>query len=267
MAQAVASPILQLIRQLAEDESVRQSSDRQLLQQFSDHQSEGAFAALLRRHGPMVLDVCRGVLSDEAAAEDAFQATFLILACKAVSIRKTESVGNWLHGVAYRTALKARAQSATRQRNESRAPTRTVAEPDDLAWREVKEIPHEELTGIAERYRVPLVACYLGGKTQDEAAAQLGMAKSTLKTRLEQGRALLRGRLVRRGLGPAAVLLAAARPAATSASPHTCREGGPARVLEDADRQEVSDQPEVRGPIPVNRVAPVGSGRRPARRA
>jgi cytochrome c peroxidase len=218
MTQTVSNSILQSIRRLVEDESVRQLSDRHLLQQFSDHRDEAAFGTLLRRHGPMVLNVCRGVLSNEADAEDAFQATFLILARKAASIRKTDSVGSWLHGVAYRTALKAREQSSTRQKCEGHAPARTVAEPDDLTWREAQQILHEELTGLAERYRVPLVACYLEGKTQDEAAAQLRVAKSTLKERLERGRSLLRARLVRRGLGPAAVLLAAAWPAATASA-------------------------------------------------
>src|SRR5262245_4986931 len=99
MAKAVSHPILQLIRRVVEDQGVRHLSDRHLLQQFSDRRDEAAFGTLLRRHGPMVLDVCRGVLGNEADAEDAFQATFLILARKAESIRKTESVGSWLHGV------------------------------------------------------------------------------------------------------------------------------------------------------------------------
>src|SRR5262245_9298105 len=126
MAKAASSPILQSIRRLVFDESARQLSDQRLLRQFSDHRDEAAFGTLLSRHGPMVLDVCRGVLSNDAEAEDAFQATFLILARKAGSIRKTESVGSWLHGVAYRTALKARSHSAARRRNESRVPTRAV---------------------------------------------------------------------------------------------------------------------------------------------
>ena len=188
MAEAEYSLILRSIRRLVEDESVRQQSDQHLLRQFSDHRDEAAFGMLLRRHGPMVLDVCRGVFGNDADAEDAFQATFLILTRKAASIRKTGSLGSWLHGVAYRTALKARARSVTRQRNEARAPVRAVTEPDDLTWREMQEILHEELNGLAERYRAPLVACYLEGKTQDQAAAQLGLAKSTLKERLERGR-------------------------------------------------------------------------------
>jgi cytochrome c peroxidase len=218
MVQAVSSPILQLLRRLVEDESVRELSDQLLLQQFIDHQDEAAFGTLLRRHGPMVLDVCRGVFGNDADAEDVFQATFLVLARKAASIRMSASVGSWLHGIAYRTALKVRAQSATRQKIEARAPARSLSTPDDLTWREMQEILHQELTGLTERYRVPLVACYLEGKTQDEAAAQLGLAKSTLKERLERGRSLLRARLVRRGLGPAAVLLASAWPSAASSA-------------------------------------------------
>jgi cytochrome c peroxidase len=218
MAKAVSSPILHLIRRVVEDERARQLSDQVLLQQFKEQRDEAAFGTLLYRHGPMVLDVCRGVLHNEADAEDAFQATFLILARKAWSIRKGASVGSWLHGVAHRTALKARAKSSAREKNEARAPVAPASDPDDLAWREVQQVLHEELAGLAERYRAPLVACYLEGKTQEEAAAQLGLAKSTLKERMERGRSLLRARLVRRGLGPAALLAAAAWPAAGSAS-------------------------------------------------
>lgn len=218
MGKAVSNPILQMIRRVTQDPNVLQLSDCDLLLQFRNQQDEAAFHTLLHRHGPMVLEVCRGVLGNEADVEDAFQATFLILARKAASIRKTASLGSWLHGVAHRTALKARLQSATRQKNEVHAPVRVITEPDDLTWREVRQVLHEELTRLAERYRGPLVACYLAGKTQDEAAAQLGVAKSTLKERLEHGRSLLRARLVQRGLGPAAILIAAAWPSAAFAS-------------------------------------------------
>src|SRR5262249_55395079 len=152
MGKAVSSPILQLIRRVVKDESMGQVPDHILLQQFKAQGDEAAFATLLYRHGPMVLGVCRSVLPNEADAEDAFQATFLILARKAGSIRKSASVGSWLHGVAHRTALKARAQSATREKIEARAPSPPVAKPDDLAWREVQQLLHEELTGLAERY-------------------------------------------------------------------------------------------------------------------
>src|SRR6516225_6249681 len=156
MAKAVSSPILQLIRQVALDPRVRELSDHDLLERFNGQRDEAVFHALLLRHGPMVLEVCRGVLGNEADAEDAFQAAFLILARKAASIRKTTSVGSWLHGVAYRTALKARAQSAARQKTEARAPARSGSEPGDLTWREAQQVVHEELAGLAERYRVPL---------------------------------------------------------------------------------------------------------------
>jgi RNA polymerase sigma factor (sigma-70 family) len=198
-----------VILRAVEDPEVREASDRDLLRRFSERRDAPAFHALLRRHGPMVLDVCRGVLGNEANAEDAFQATFLILARKAASIRKAASVGSWLHRVAYRTALQARAQEATRKKAEAHAPARHMAEPDDMTWREVREALHQELTRLPERYRVALVLCYLESKTQDQAAAQLGLAKSTLKVRLERGKELLRARLVRRGLGPAALLVAA----------------------------------------------------------
>jgi cytochrome c peroxidase len=218
MAKAVSSPILQLIHRFVEDKSERQLSDHYLLEQFSNQRDEAAFGTLLRRHGGMVLDVCRSVLGNEADVEDVFQATFLVLARKAGSIRKTGSVGSWLHGVAFRTAMKVRLQSTTRQKNEALAPLRTTTELDDLTWREVRQVLHEELTGLAERYRVPLVACYLEGKTQNEAAAQLGLAKSTLKERLERGRTLLQARLVRRGLGPLAVVAVVAWPLADASA-------------------------------------------------
>src|SRR5262249_20161762 len=123
----------------------------------------------------------------------------------------------WLHGVANRTALKARAQSATREKNEGQAAARPVSKPDDLAWREVQQILHEELAGPAGPERDPPLACVLPGETQTEAPAQLGVAVSTLKERMERGRSLLRAQLVRRGLRPAAILAGAAWPAAASA--------------------------------------------------
>src|SRR5262249_40693696 len=218
MTRAVSSPILQLIRRVVKDERLRQLPDHLLLQQFCQQRDEAAFTTLLYRYGSMVLGVCRSVLPNEADAEDAFQATFLVLARKAASIRKTAAVGSWLHGVAHRAALKARARSAATEKNEARAPARPVTRTDDLAWREVQQLLHAELAGLTDRYRDPLVACYLQGKTQEEAAAQLGVAISTLKERMERGRAQLRARLVRRGLGPAAVLAVATWPAAACAT-------------------------------------------------
>jgi RNA polymerase sigma factor (sigma-70 family) len=219
MAKTVSSPILQLIRRAYTDPRVTDSPDQGLLQRFLGERNEAAFEALLRRHGPMVLDVCRGVLGNDADAEDAFQATFLILARQAESIRKAASLASWLHGVAYRTALRARADSARRHRHEVGAPLRsTTTDPDELTWREVRQAVHEELARLPERHRAALVLCYLQGQAQDEAAAQLGLPKGTLKGHLERGRALLRVRLVRRGLAPGAVLALGAWPAATGAA-------------------------------------------------
>ena len=217
MVKAAASPTLELIRRAVEDQRVRELPDQELLQRFHAQQDQVAFHAVLRRHGPMVLDVCRGVLGNEADAEDAFQATFLILAGKAGSIRKSASLGSWLHGVAYRTALKARARSVARQKHEACLPGQ-ASEPHDLSWREVRQAIHEEVCGLPERYRTPLVLCYLEGATQEAAAIQLKLAKSTLRERLERGRTFLRTRLLRRGLGPAALLVAAVWPAANASA-------------------------------------------------
>src|SRR5262245_50232058 len=132
MAKPASSAILQLIRRVLVDPRLRTSPDQELLHRFLGEQDEAAFEALLRRHGPMVLDVCRGVLANEADAEDAFQATFLVLARKAGSIRKTATLASWLHGVAYRTALKARAESTQRWKHQAHVPEREASGPDSL---------------------------------------------------------------------------------------------------------------------------------------
>jgi RNA polymerase sigma factor (sigma-70 family) len=217
MIKTAPSPILKLIRQVADDPRGRESSDRELVERFSGSRDEAAFDALLRRHGSMVLDLCRAMLGNEADAEDAFQATFLVLAHKARAIRRHNSVGSWLYGVAYRTALKAQADFARRKKHEARAPARPSAS-DELSWRDVQQVVHAELNRLGERYRAPLVLCYLQCQSQDEAAAHLAISKAALKKRLERGRALLRTRLARRGLGPVAALVASAWPAAGAAA-------------------------------------------------
>src|SRR5262245_5924095 len=214
MAKPPSSPILQLLHRLRPERRTDGLSDEELLGQFTICGDEGCFEALLRRHGPMVLGVCRATLPNEADAEDAFQATFLILARKAGSVRRAGSVSSWLHGVAWRTALRARAEFAKRRKHEPRTGAVEVAEAEERTWAEVQSIVHEELNRLGEGYRAPLVLCYLEGRPQDEAARLLGLPKGTLKGRLERGRALLRARLVRRGLAPAMVLAVAAWPAA-----------------------------------------------------
>jgi RNA polymerase sigma factor (sigma-70 family) len=221
MPRLATSPIIQFVRGIAENERAKQLTDQELLDRFRSTRDEASFQALVRRHGVMVLEVCRNVLDNEVDSEDAFQATFLIFAQKAGAIRKNTSLGSWLYGVAYRAACKAREGSARRRRRETRALAPSAGQSaqagqsaDDLSWREVRQVLHEELAGIATRYQAPLVACYLQGRTQDEAARLLCVSKTTLKHRLDRGRALLRTRLVRRGLGALAVLVTAAWPAA-----------------------------------------------------
>jgi RNA polymerase sigma factor (sigma-70 family) len=207
-----------MIRTVAQDRRDGESSDQDLLRRFAAERDAAAFQAILGRHGPMVLGVCRGVLGRETDAEDAFQATFLALTSQAGSIRKAHSLGSWLHGVAYRTSLKAKSRAAARRRYETHAARPAAVDESGPSWREVQETLHEELDRLPECYRAALVACYLEGKTQEQAARQLGIGRTTLKDRLERGRELLRTRLSRRGLGPAALLAASAWPGATASA-------------------------------------------------
>ena len=194
--------------------------DQHLLERFVSQQDEAAFAALVERHGSMVVSVARNVLNHPQDAEDVFQATFLVLARRAGSIRKLSSVGSWLHGVAYRLAHNAKRAALARNRVESHAPARVSAEsPDDLTWRELRAILHEEMERLSDKYRAPLVLCYLEGMTQDKAAEHLRLPEGTLRGRLERARLLLRGRLSRRGLAPAVLLLADASPQVSAAIP------------------------------------------------
>jgi RNA polymerase sigma factor (sigma-70 family) len=174
-------------------------SDRELLQRFAAQRDEAAFAALVRRHGPMVLSVCRRILHQTQDAEDAFQATFLVLFRKAGSRFWRDSVGGWLHRVAARIALRLR---AGRTGVWPVSPVeKGVADPlEQLTVRELLAAFDEELARLPERYRDPLVLCHLEGKTQEEAARHLGRSLSTIRRRLERGRKLLHQRLTRRGL-------------------------------------------------------------------
>lgn len=207
-------PLLSVIRK-ALNAAGKDCPDRVLLERFVIGGDTAAFEAILRRHGVMVLDVCRSLLPNEADVEDAFQATFLILAKRAKSIRQAASLASWLHGVAYRVACKSRTEFARRRKYETSAfPPEETKPADDLTWRELRQIVHEELNHLPEQYRDALTHCYLEGMTQDQAAAELNLPKGTLKGHLERGRALLRSRLVRRGIGPAAMVLVCAMPTA-----------------------------------------------------
>jgi RNA polymerase sigma factor (sigma-70 family) len=162
-------------------------SDGQLLERYLARRDETAFAAIVRRHGPMVLSVCRRVLKNAHDAEDVFQATFLVLVTKAASVRPRELVGHWLYGVAYRTALKAKALAARRSAKErTMAPQQTHHDEPPADWQPLLD---EELQRLPEKYRLPLVLCDLDGKTRKQAARQLGWPDGTLSTRLTRGRA------------------------------------------------------------------------------
>jgi RNA polymerase sigma factor (sigma-70 family) len=187
-------------------EALSDQSDTQLVEQFLARHDPAVFEALVRRHGPMVYRVCRRVLRHHQDAEDAFQAAFLLLVQKLRTVRKHASLASWLHGVAYRVALKARAAAATRRRHEQQAPIGQDMPLEDVAWKELRAVLDSELTKLPERWRLPLVLCYLEGQTQDEAATQLGWSTRTLRRRLEEGRTALARRLRRRGvLWPAAL--------------------------------------------------------------
>src|SRR6516162_11714485 len=163
--------ILRHIRRLA-GEREPTLSDGELLGHYATSRDQSAFAELVRRHGAMVFAVCRSVLRRHDDAEDAFQAAFLILARRAGAIRKPEALSSWLHGVAYRVALKARAERTRRQEREAKVspPTVSAAACDDLSWGELRAVLHAELAALPERFRMPLILCYLEGLTQDEAA-------------------------------------------------------------------------------------------------
>ncbi len=219
MAEGQLRNVLQHIRKLAALRTVGKGLDCELLERFVTHQDEAAFAALMERHGPLVLSVCRRVLRHVQDAEDACQATFLVLARKAASIRKRDSVASWLHGVAYRVARKLKATAARRRVPESLPVDLPAAETTpETTWREVQVVLDEELQRLPDKYRAPLVLCSLEGKTRDEAAQQLGWTEGTLRGRLERGRERLRARLSRRGLTLSAALLATMLSQSTAAT-------------------------------------------------
>ena len=183
--------------------SVGGMTDGQLLEQFlsrQDETAEAAFAALVALHGPMVWNLCRGVLSDPHAAEDAFQATFLILVRKAGSVRRREAVGPWLYGVARRVAVRAKTSAARRRLHEGRGTKMRATPAPDPMRREQLEAMHEEVDRLPAKYRAPVVLCHLEGRSHAEAARLLNCPVGTVSIRLSRARERLRARLARRGL-------------------------------------------------------------------
>jgi len=219
MAAARLGSMLQHLKLLVGGPEAGDTFDRQLLARFVQDHDEAAFTALVRRHGPMVLGISRRVLGDASAADDVFQATFLVLVHKAAALQLRGSLAGWLYTVASRIAFKAKKRAMLQHARERQAlPARSNA--DDMHWRELRTVLDEELNRLPARCRLPLVLCYLQGLTRDEAAQQLEWSLGTFKRRLEEGRELLRQRLQRRGLGLSGALLASALAgSATAAAP------------------------------------------------
>jgi RNA polymerase sigma factor (sigma-70 family) len=192
-------------------------TDGQLLDSFIQHEDQAALAVLVRRHGPMVLGVCRRMLRSHHDAEDAFQATFLVLVQKAGTLPDREMVGNWLYGVAHQTAVRMRALAAkrgVRERQVAVMPEPTSAEP--YAGNDLDPILDEELARLPDKYRAPIILCQLEGKTLKQVAQQLAVPPGTVASRLATARAMLAKRLSRRGV-LSGVLLAVVSPSAASA--------------------------------------------------
>jgi polysaccharide export outer membrane protein len=206
------------IQTLFDSGTVTGLSDRQLLERFvngRDAAAEAAFEVLVERHGPMVLRVCRNVLGDATDAQDAFQATFLVLVKRSGSIRRLESLGSWLYGVACRVAARAKVEAARRRAVERRGALRIVqaveSSPDgEHARAEFGPVVQEEVERLPEKYRAVVALCYWQGLTQEQAATQLGCPLGTVRSRLARARDKLHTRLTRRGLAPLAGVVAAA---------------------------------------------------------
>jgi RNA polymerase sigma factor (sigma-70 family) len=232
-----------------------EADDTALLERFVSSRDETAFAALVSRYGPMVRRVCRRILGDAHEAEDAFQAAFLVLARKAAAVRPPRMLPGWLHGVATRVAMKARA-GRSRRRFTGQALPRFLpdshANPlDELSARELLAILDTEIRRLPEVYRLPVILCCLEGQTLEEAARHLGWTAGSVKGRLERGRARLHERLVRRGLTLAAALAAAELSRGSAAA----LPAGLAEVTTQAATAFVKASGAIGGPVPAKAAA------------
>lgn len=213
------TPAMRHLRTLFDAGAIGGLTDGQLLQRFltrGGETAELAFSALVERHGAMVQRVCRGVLRDANAADDAFQATFLVLVRKAAQIQDRARLGNWLHGVALRVSANALTARLRRRLHEQRAAEPEGTTDRDTAADELVRAIHEEVGRLPDRYRGPLVLCCLQGESYIEAARQLDLPVGTLKSRLARGRDRLKDRLTRRGLAPTGAVVGAFLAADTS---------------------------------------------------
>ncbi len=213
MGRAHSGRVLRQLHTLFECGAVGQQSDEELLERFvasRDELGEAAFAALVERHGAMVLGVCQRVLRNRHAAEDAFQATFLVLARKAAAVAHKEQLASWLFGVARRVALDTRARSARLGAREKRLNGMLSADPPNCDFTsELRAVLDEELARLPERHRSAIVLCELEGLSRRQAAVRLGVSEGTLSSRLARGKARLRERLTRRGLAYSTTAIAA----------------------------------------------------------
>jgi RNA polymerase sigma factor (sigma-70 family) len=237
MAVVETHPLIRYVRHLAWGQRGAVVPDELLLDRFAIHRDEAAFTALVRRHGPLVLAVCRRVLEDRHEAEDAFQATFFILARKAGLLRQPGRLGPWLYGVAVRTARKARAQRARRHQVERQAAVDVIGQHrDDVVWRDLRPVLDEAVAALPESYRVPFVLHHLEGATVAEVASRLGRPQGTVAAQLARAKERLRARLARKGI----TLSTAALSAALSGSAASA--GVPAPLLVSTARAAVVAQ-------------------------
>jgi RNA polymerase sigma factor (sigma-70 family) len=210
LASPTINTLVRRIRLAALAQDGAAGADGELIESFISRKDEAAFALLLRRHGPMVLNVCRRVIGNHHDAEDAFQATFLVLAQKAASVSPREKVASWLHGVAYRIALKARQmRSKTHAREKQMSPMPEPEAAEQSNWGDLRPLLDEELSRLPENYRLAIVLCDLEGKSIKTATKQLGWPQGTLAGRLARARKLLAKRLTQRGVVLSAGSLAA----------------------------------------------------------
>lgn len=193
--------VIAYLRSLVSSQDGAESNDRELLRRFAQTRDGDAFAVLMRRHGPMVLSLARRISGEEQLAEDVFQAVFLLLARKAHTIRRPESLSCWLHGVVQRLAVEGQRERRRRHQREAQIQPSPPPSPlDELTVREFLSVLDEELNKLPEKHRAPLILCCLEGLSREEAAKRLGCSCDALKGRLERGRGRLRLRLEKRGL-------------------------------------------------------------------
>jgi RNA polymerase sigma factor (sigma-70 family) len=220
MAKTSLADVVLYLRKVCAIQESRTLPDGVLLERFARQRDQAAFSALVDRHGPMVFGVGQRVLGESHAAEDVFQATFLVLVRRARSLGKRKPLGGWLYAVAQRIAAKAKKQKSGRRERERRAATMAQTEClDDVNWQELRAVLDEEIARLPEKYRTPLVLCYFQGRSHSQAAQELDCPKTSLTSRLERGRELLRERLVRRGISLSAGVLAAALAEKGAAAP------------------------------------------------